>query len=644
MTFPPSSSRVDSVEGTGLTPRPVATMSPSSSPISNEPWPDIARARWNNFLLFWLVFALIGLYFVYLVLADYGRLVIEAGVASSVLLSAPLGYVFTRRQDTRWRKWVPQRIRIMSDRVVGEFDPVPGVRVFSSEQALKFQGGMRFFDRGGLWAVPRVLCYPPPPGFQLEPRPESTADTLGFAFVLTAANVLMVREAWRVWKKSSPSLPDDLIAPTPSVLPSIASAPEGGPTHWMENRLPDESGSKRLHRLSIGLAIFLEVAIAVLALVLFSPLVGPLGAIEYAVIYLWYFFLIPPVFVLVDWLRAYLTEVPRVGLGPGGVYFKKNGRKVRFVPWGRIYGPSHQIYHGNWVVYVGKKDGSFYLWDFYQVGPEVAKRIAESPGCPRRQMLRSDAEALGLALQRPDVPVRPAAIPIRLPDNDPASRRVADCIWGTDKWDTQSKWSGIYVRAVHLSIPPTRVTEIAREAGPVSPSSGAGDQRRLSRLVRKDERQDAIARAVYLLYLAGDPPSAQLERTLAAASQAGRNTKGSHYGQMAWSVWILAMGAFIALLGRSNDAALGIGLALLVVGVLFLWWDLRQYREWRALRSRPDSSTAVMSAVTHQLLQGTKPGDLIREDGTIRMENLGTEGLPRGVRARVEEAKLSMPR
>lgn len=175
--------------------------------LPNDVSSEVARVRRNNVVMMGTFVFIICFLFVYYALGGSGTLPLVVAVVVAAVVSPLLSYVFGSRDALRWRKWAPQRIRILSDRVVGEFDPVPGLRTFSAFQILKFQAGMRYFGKGTLFGVTRVLCFPLPRGFELTPRPGSTRDAPrpAYTFVMTAANVRAVMEAWIAWQRSPTS-------------------------------------------------------------------------------------------------------------------------------------------------------------------------------------------------------------------------------------------------------------------------------------------------------------------------------------------------------------------------------------------------------------------------------------------------------
>ena len=370
---------------------------PAPQTVSNDLEATLSRAWRNTFALAWGFYLLAGAGLVAQVVAKGPVLWLEVGLTAAIPVTGVGALLTARRQDRQWRKTSPLRVRIFPDRVVGEFEPVPGLRGFSATRALRFQRGMLFFESGGSYGIPRVVVWPPPRGW-LDDLAPGDVEQPAIALGLTGANVQSVKKAWEAWKTVSPSSQDQGVPESRPASPEVVRSLAGVPITWVDNRLPDVADRAHSRKLAWGIVVAIELAFLALAEVFLGPLFGPLMALESAYYYLWYFPVMPLAFPAVDYLRRYLGDRPQVGVDGKGVYVARRGRKPRFVPWPRIYGPSRQIFKGNWVMYFGKKDGSFYLWDNVQLGPEAAKLVASHPLCPRRKMIRSDAESLGLLM------------------------------------------------------------------------------------------------------------------------------------------------------------------------------------------------------------------------------------------------------
>lgn len=86
----------------------------------------------------------------------------------------------------------------------------------------------------------------------------------------------------------------------------------------------------------------------------------------------------------------------RVGIGSEGVIVSTTVGSKRLIPWGELFGPSHQEIFDYWNIYPSQPDGSLAMWHYCVVNNEVAMAIARNPNWRRKGVTFGDLRSLGI--------------------------------------------------------------------------------------------------------------------------------------------------------------------------------------------------------------------------------------------------------
>lgn len=288
-----------------------------------------------------------------------------------------------RREET----FLPERIRILPDRVLAEYDPLRATQPTGRVLTFPFTDGTIFFEKAGFWTFPRVvnLARPTYPG---EVR----------ALVFAPANVAEVKRAWSAWKASPHE--SDL---TPIEAPLRATSTlrtEEGPSQirWYENSVASTGRHAQRLRQAAVVAGILVGAFFVLEVVILVPSEGLLWAVYWAVA--WFPFdlmlLLPWLIVLLPLYPWWFKDIPQVGLDGTGVHLKHRNGKERVIPWVKVGGPTHQSFGDHWLLFFQLPDGTFSAKDFAVIDDRVARVIGQDPRCARQRMVKADMKALDL--------------------------------------------------------------------------------------------------------------------------------------------------------------------------------------------------------------------------------------------------------
>ena len=282
---------------------------------------------------------------------------------------------------------LPERIRILPDRVIAYYGQKHSIRQTGGSLSFPFSDSTLIFDRGVFWRQPRVFNFL---------RPTYPGEVR--ALVLTATNVSEVKRAFDAWKAAPHGSNLSVVEPPLKVSLPLGTEERGAGIRWIQNSAASTGRHTQRLRQAAAVAGILVGAFFVLETVFLVPYVGLLWALYWTVAWFPYdlVLVVPWLIVLLPFYPWWVKDIPQIGLDVDGLHLRHRNKKERVIPWAKVGGPTHQSFGESWILFFQLQDGTFSAKDYTLVDEKVARAIGQDPRCLRQKMVKADAKALGL--------------------------------------------------------------------------------------------------------------------------------------------------------------------------------------------------------------------------------------------------------